>query len=169
MHQGLTPLTGTPGAKARSGPIDPRVAGRCCGRILEQWHAIARQLAGVLAALAFGILSGCVGAVSGSTPLAFAPPLDFSELLRATRAYQTDPHQLIEKVVARRAKLVLLRYEGLPERLHQIGRTDDWIDFICIDRPSFSEGPTIAQIVRVEPGEEGSVTYWLSGCGDQAQ
>lgn len=169
MDQGLTQLTDTQSAKARSGPIDPQVAGRCCGRILEQWHAIARQLVGFLAALTVGILSGCVGAASGSTPLAFAPPLDFAELLSATRAYQADPHQLIEKVVARRARLVLLRYASLPERLHQIDRTDDWIDFICIDRPSFLEGPTTAQIVRFEPGEEGSVTYWLSGCGDQAQ
>ena len=148
----------------------------------HRWNAAARRLPGVLGrwlvnkvgstglvvvALSLSVLSGCASSLAESTPLAFRPAIDYPTLVGMTRALQSDPNALIDKVVARRVKLVLVRYSHSPEHLHQIDRVEDLIDFVCLDSPSFAEGPTTAQIVRFEAGVEGAVTYWLTGCGVQ--
>lgn len=152
------------------------------GQRTHRWNAAARRLPGVLGrwlvnkigstglvvvALSLSVLSGCASSLAEPTPLAFRPAIDYPTLVQMTRALQSDPNDLVDKVVARHVRLTLMRYSHMPERLHQIDRTEDLIDFVCLDSASFAEGPTKAQIVRFEAGVEGAVTYWLTGCGVQ--
>ena len=157
------------------------------GQRTHRWNVAARRLPGVLGrwladnigsmriatrgwavvALSLWVLSGCASTLAEPTPLAFRPAIDYPTLVQMTRALQSDPNDLIEKVVARHVRLTLMRYSHMPERLHQIDQTGDLIDFVCLDSASFAEGPTKAQIVRFEAGVEGAVTYWLTGCGLQ--
>ena len=167
MDQALAHLVGTYFAKGRL-DLSSTYLTRCVGSLLALWSGLHKRLASLGGRVALAsVLSGCAGIVAGPTPLAFEPPIDYPALVRMTRALQHDPAELIEKIVARRVQLALRPYPNFPERLHQSGRTDDMMNFICIDQAGFVGGPTNARIVRFEPGPEGAVTFWLSECGLQ--